>query len=139
MPRFHLASFRRALLLAVAALALVAQPSAATPLRDGMVAYASGDFARAMQILRPLAEGGDADAQMMLGFMYHDGEGVPLSNLNAYVWFSLSISNSDSGTRTNYDAAQARDTTASAMTSADIKLATEMAYRCQAQHYKNCN
>lgn len=139
MSRFNLGSLRGALVLAAAALAFVAQPSMATPLTDGAAAYAGGDFARAMQILRPLAEDGDADAQMFLGFMYHDGDGVPRSNLQAYVWFSLSMSNSELPSQDFDDAARARDLTAKVMTSAEIKLAREMAYRCQAQHYKNCN
>lgn len=139
MSQFNYSSFRGALLLTVAAFALVAQPSIATPLGDGLAAYASGDFGRAMQILRPLAEDGNEDAQLMLGFMYHDGEGVPRSNVHAYVWFSLSMSNADPTSQDFHDAAQARDMTERAMTSAEIKLGTEMAYRCQAQHYKNCN
>jgi len=131
-------SLRAVLLLTVASFAL-AQPSIAAPLEDGAAAYASGDFNRALQILRPLAEEGNADAQFMLGMMYHNGEGVPRSNLHAYVWFSLSMSNSDATSQDFHDAVQALNMTERAMTGADIEIGREMAYRCQAQHYKDCN
>jgi hypothetical protein len=48
------------------ALALVGV-AAAGPLEDGQAAYQRGDFATALQIFRPLAEQGNAEAQRMLG------------------------------------------------------------------------
>ena len=37
------------------------------------------------------AEQGDARAQNMLGAMYHDGDGVPKDDVEAYAWLSLSV------------------------------------------------
>src|SRR5258708_15719014 len=132
-------AFRGALLLAAASFALVAEPSKAGPFDDGGTAYAKGDYNSALQTLRPLAEAGNANAQMILGFMYHDGQSVPRSNLHAYIWFSLAMSSYDAASQDFQDAGQARDLTAKLMTTADIKRADEMAEQCQAQHYKNCN
>ena len=59
-------------------LALVLFGSAtAGPLEDGEAAYKSHDYATALQILRPLAERGNAEAQNRLGAMYGYGLGLP--------------------------------------------------------------
>jgi len=43
-----------------------------------------------MNLWRPLADAGNADAQVGLGVMYRDGKGVaPGRVISAYVWFSL--------------------------------------------------
>ena len=56
---------------------LLVQPVMAGPLEDGYAALERGDYATAIQMLRPLAEQGDAWAQYNLGFMYRNGHGVP--------------------------------------------------------------
>ena len=43
----------------------------------GMDAYQRGSYATALSEWRPLAEGGDAQAQLHLGLLYANGEGVP--------------------------------------------------------------
>ncbi len=43
---------------------------------EGRAAYISGDYSTALDILTPLAESGDAEAQKMLGIMYDYGQGV---------------------------------------------------------------
>ena len=40
------------------------------------MAYEAEDFARAIEILLPLAEAGIADAQFLLGLMHANGQGV---------------------------------------------------------------
>jgi hypothetical protein len=50
-------------------------------------AYEAGDYARALQILRPLAEAGNADAQVGLAFAYYDGNGVTQDYAQALAWF----------------------------------------------------
>jgi hypothetical protein len=50
--------------------------SAAGPLEDAAAAFEKRDFATAVSLLRPLADQGDAEAQMKLGFMYAAGEGI---------------------------------------------------------------
>ena len=39
--------------------------------------------------IKRLAEGGDKDAQSNLGFMYYEGEGVPLDYKKAFKWASV--------------------------------------------------
>jgi TPR repeat protein len=43
----------------------------------------------AVRLLRPLADQGNADAQMKLGFMYVAGEGIPQDYVEALKWFRL--------------------------------------------------
>jgi TPR repeat protein len=59
----------------------------AGPLEDGQAAYQKGDFATAFQILRPLAEQGDARAQCAVGLMYLLGQGVPHDDAQAVAWY----------------------------------------------------
>ena len=42
----------------------------------GIAAYEAGSYAAAFQILRPLADQGNAEAQVNLGYMYARGQGV---------------------------------------------------------------
>jgi TPR repeat protein len=60
--------------------------SAAT-LADGRAAWNSGDFATAMQVLRPLADAGDPTAEYFVGLMYFNGQGVPEDDAEASRWF----------------------------------------------------
>jgi TPR repeat protein len=46
-------------------------------LRDGIAAWLRKDYARAFQVLRPLATIGNSSAQQLLGQMYNTGDGVP--------------------------------------------------------------
>lgn len=52
-------------------------------------AYQTGDFAKFISLLRPLAEQGDADAQFSLGKMYDDGWGVAQDHQEAAKWYRL--------------------------------------------------
>ena len=51
--------------------------AAANPLARADAAFARGDYLRAVNILTPLAFGGDARAQAVLGFMFEHGYGAP--------------------------------------------------------------
>lgn len=64
-----------------------AAPPSVSP---GWAALAAEDYARAAQLLRPLAEAGDADAQNAMGFMTFYGRGVPQNRLEAGRWYGLS-------------------------------------------------
>ena len=59
----------------------------AGPLEDGKAARERGDYAAALRLLRPLAEGGNAEAQSHLGGMYSDGQGVGQDYVQAVNWF----------------------------------------------------
>jgi len=55
----------------------------------GMDAYESGDYKAALVEWTPLAEQGNADAQVMLGTMYELGEGVLMDAESAVKWYTL--------------------------------------------------
>jgi uncharacterized protein len=62
----------------------------ASPARDANAAeaaYQKGNYETALRIARPLAEQGDARAQIILGRMYARGRGVPLDEAEAGNWF----------------------------------------------------
>jgi hypothetical protein len=61
----------------------------AGPIEDATAALERRDFATALQLLRPLAERGNADAQMKLGFLYVAGGGIPQDYAAAVKWFHL--------------------------------------------------
>ena len=92
------------------------------------------DYKEAMKWSRLAAAQGDVDAQYMLGEMYDLGQGVVQNYVRAHMWYNLSASN-DGATK----ASQNRDDVATKMTSAQIAQAQEMAQRCQASSYKNCD
>lgn len=74
------------LLAVVLVLAALASPSSAGPVEDGNAAFERGDYETALRLLRAPAEQGDADAQLLLGMMYQDGEGVPKDSVQAAQW-----------------------------------------------------
>jgi len=57
--------------------------------KEGVEAYAQGDFAGALNKLQPMAERGNADAQLRLGLMYREGKGVPQDDKQAVAWLSM--------------------------------------------------
>jgi len=56
--------------------------------QEGIDAYAKGNFAVALKKLQPMAEQGNADAQLRLGLMYREGNGVPKDDKQAVAWLS---------------------------------------------------
>ena len=52
-------------------------------------AYAAGDYELALKNWRPLAETGDAPAQVNLGVMYNQGHGVVQDDKEAVRWYKL--------------------------------------------------
>ena len=62
-------------------------PASSAPFEDGQTAFDRGDYAAAIQILRPLAEHGDARAQYMMGLAYCEGRGVPQDYAEAVRWY----------------------------------------------------
>ena len=74
----------------LAALILIASsaaPLTAQSVKAGIEAWQRSDYADAVTIWRPLAEGGDADAAFNLGQAYRLGRGVPLDIGAAQTWF----------------------------------------------------
>jgi len=75
---------------AIAAIVLVsafAAPVAAGTFEDAVDAHARGDYAKALRLIRSLANDGDASAQFNLGLMYTTGQGVQQDNAAAALWF----------------------------------------------------
>jgi uncharacterized protein len=64
----------------------------AGPLEDSETALQNGDYALVLRLLRPLADGGNADAQIKLGDMYDKGQGVPQDYSRAVAWYRKAAS-----------------------------------------------
>ena len=64
----------------------IAAPAAAD-VKQGVDAWSHGDYKAAVDIWRPLAVAGDADAQFNLGQAYKLGRGVPIDMPIATEWY----------------------------------------------------
>ena len=78
----------RGVIVLVLALALSA-PVFAADFQAGGAAYGHGDYATALEEWLPLAEQGDAAAQISLGVMYSNGLGVTQDYAEAIKWYRL--------------------------------------------------
>jgi clan AA aspartic protease (TIGR02281 family) len=79
---------RTALAVGLFIVPIASPPTFAGPLEDGRAAlFRHRDYATAMRLLRPLAEGGDARAQFYVGWMYEEGWGVRQSSVQAAGWY----------------------------------------------------
>ncbi len=94
---------------------------AAPDFEAGVAAYRRGDYAVALSELRPLAEQGHASAQLALGVMYTNGEGVEQDYIQAHMWLNLAASQGEEG------AIRYRDRVASLMTAEPIAEAEKLA------------
>ncbi|MBR7621371.1 sel1 repeat family protein [Phenylobacterium sp. 20VBR1] len=59
----------------------------AGPAEDADDAFARGDYMTALQLVRPLADQGNAVAQYHLGLLYDTGQGVPQDYAAAAAWY----------------------------------------------------
>lgn len=80
----------RSLQIAVLTGALLASPVWAQSVQTGIEAWQKADYKSAVEIWRPLAENGDADAQFNLGQAYRLGRGVPVNLAVAQTWLTRS-------------------------------------------------
>src|ERR1700761_8699387 len=104
----------------------------AGPWEDGMAAYSRGDYAPALQLLRPLARQGNAKAQAAIGAMYRRGQGVAKSSAHAFMWLSLASARGDAVARTEMTEMSRT------MSAAELAQAREMMQACEASDYSNC-
>lgn len=83
---------RRGPLSAVLAmLMLAALPAAAAdPMAEALEHFDAEQYAEALEMLRPLAEGGHPRAQFYLGSMYYDGKGVQQDHAMEAKWIRRS-------------------------------------------------
>ena len=66
-----------------------------TDLEVGVEAWGRGDYDTALKEFRLLAEQGHTEAQMNLGIMYSQGQGVPKDSVQAYRWCILAAGQGD--------------------------------------------
>jgi len=64
-------------------------------------AYKAGDYKKALEILKPLAENGHASAQYNLGIMYDNGRGVPQDYAEAVKWYRKAAENGHASAQNN--------------------------------------
>ena len=79
----------RTTLAASLMLAAMLGTAAGGPFEDAVLAYKKGDYETALQLFRPFADDGRADAEYTLGFMYFSGKGVSPDYAEAARWFRL--------------------------------------------------
>src|SRR4051812_9254333 len=99
LPGRGIARLKRALQVAVAAVALLAAGgdfAGAATFRQGVAAFSRQDYQLASQIFFPLAEQGDPAAQTYLGFMFETGRGVPKNVTEAAMWYRRAAEQGDS-------------------------------------------
>lgn len=100
--------------------------------------YAGGqvvpqNYAEAFKWFRLAAEQGNPGAQYNLVVMYADGKGVPRNTVMAYVWSSVAAAQGDDGARNN------RDVFAGRLTPDQLARGQDIATRCFASGYKDCD
>jgi hypothetical protein len=61
----------------------------------GYAAFEKGNYEKALEIVRPLAENGDVRAQSLLARMYYRGRAVRQDHVEALKWFRLAADNGD--------------------------------------------
>lgn len=98
------------IVLLVVNLQLIATPQAmGDDYRDGWQAYNRGDHSTAYDIWKSLADRGDPEAQLMVGLLYANGEGVLQDVAEAYMWFLISAANGNEQARSLYAGASNLD------------------------------
>lgn len=78
---------RKFAILSAALAMCAAAPLAAQSVRDGITAWAAGNYDEAVTIWRPLADNGDADAAFNMGQAYRMGRGVGIDSARARRYF----------------------------------------------------
>jgi len=96
----------------------------------GVDAYDRGDYATALKEWRPLAEQGDATAQINLAVLYGDGLGVLKDYVQAHMWAYLAEAQNQE------NATKLRAALAEGMAPAQIAEAQRRAREWLAQHQK---
>ena len=124
----------RNLVIIAAALLSLTLPSsvAAQDFDRGVSAYNDGDYPTALREFRLAAEQGIAKAQLNLGRMYENGQGILQNQQLAYTWSSLAAAQGAEQAAIN------RDLVAGRMTREQIARAQQLASECLARDYQGC-
>lgn len=160
---------KRGALWLVSLLMLYCHTAKAGSFEEAMALYEKGEFDKAVQLFRPLAEKGNSAAQDNLGQMYQQGEGVDQDYQAAIQWYRLSAKRGNAvaqyhlgqmyerglGIEQSYVRAHMwytlaaaqnsnvaksnRDYLSQQMTSEQITEAHALARECKTTHYKNCD
>ncbi len=77
----------RIILAAIALACAAIGPAQAASYREGLAALARHDDLAAARIIVPLAKGGDARAQTLLGYMFANGRGLPQNLVESAYWY----------------------------------------------------
>ncbi len=77
-------------------MATLTSPSKSTDLKNGVDALNREEYEDAYNILRPLAEQGDAEAQFLIGHMHRTGQGVTKDETEAVRWYRLAAEQGNS-------------------------------------------
>jgi len=149
-------------------LLLCSSVSRAGDLENGVKAYQEGNYVQAIELLRPLADQGNAGAQYNLGMMYDKGKGITQDYKEAVKWYRLAAEQGYATAQNNLgvmyvmgkgvtqdyvrarmwfnlaarkgdeDAKENRFRIAKKMTLSQISEAHKMARDCKRKNYNNC-
>ena len=152
----------------ILAITLTANMAKADDLSDGWAAKDNGDYATVLNLWKPLAEQGNAEAQFVLGNLYDYGEGVNQDYREAVRLYRLAADQGHADAQHNlglmyangwgvlqdnkkahmwfniarsngsYWADDNIKSITQRMTPADISKAQDMAERCLASNYQDC-
>ena len=95
------------------------------------------DYKEAVRLYGLAAAQGDARAQYNLGVMYANGRGVAKDNVRAHMWYNITAILDTSVEQIASE--RRRDRELDDMTPAQIAEAQEMARKCQASNFKQCD
>jgi len=73
----------------------------ADELDDALAAYDARNYARALELLKPLAESGDPLAQSNLAYMLYEGQGAKANVGEAEKWYRLAAEQGDANAQYN--------------------------------------
>ena len=86
---------RRVFLLFIGALLGIYGQAVAGAFEDATAAFKRGDYAKAVELIRPLAEKGDVRAQFNLGTIYYNGQTGREDLPEAAKWFRMAADQGD--------------------------------------------
>jgi TPR repeat protein len=94
------------------------------------------DYSEAIKWYRLAAERRNPEALFNLGVAYKEGRGLPQDRVRAHMWFNLAASLAGGDVATL--AARNRDLLIKSLTREQLFLTQDMARRCEANGFKNC-
>ena len=101
-------------------------------------ALARQDYPTAYRALRIAASSGYTQAQYKLGLMFLNGQGVQISNVLAYMWFTQAAANTNSFGPFAQSLNSTAANLARVMSSDEIREGQQLAQRCRVSNYEDC-